>query len=126
MRPGLTLHIAPVKLVQPLKRDGATLFSSEGLGDFLPRIALLALCADEINVWLKPAAIGSPAAASIFGFRFHRWKFNPANGISVNEQGARLFWATGELRQVMLKGVEMICWMPLNPSTPFRAFQRLF
>jgi hypothetical protein len=72
MRPGMAFHVAPVKLVQSLKRYGTTFFGAEPFGDFLPRFALLALCADEINEWLKPAAIGSPAAmSSIFGFRFH-------------------------------------------------------
>jgi hypothetical protein len=69
---GLTFHVPPVKLVQPLKRNGAAFFGAESVGDFLPRFALLALCADEINERLKPAAIRLPATmSSIFGFRFH-------------------------------------------------------
>jgi hypothetical protein len=75
MRPGLTFQVAPVKLVQSLKRDGATFLGAEPRGDFLPRPALLALLADEFRERFEAAAIGLPAAAirlpSIFGFRIH-------------------------------------------------------
>jgi hypothetical protein len=74
MGPCLPFHIAPVKLVQSLKRDGAAFLHAEPVGDFLPRLALLALCADEINERFKAAAIRSPAAfsaSSICGFRIH-------------------------------------------------------
>ena len=67
----LAFHVAPVKLVQSLKRDGAAFLHTKPFGDFLPRFALPALCADEINERFEPAAIRSPAATSIFGFRFH-------------------------------------------------------
>ena len=49
MRPGLTFQVAPVELVQSLKRDGTTLLGAEQRGDFLPSPALLALFADEIH-----------------------------------------------------------------------------
>ena len=49
MRPRLTFQIAPVELVQTLKRDAATFLGAEQRGDFLPRLALLALFADEIH-----------------------------------------------------------------------------
>jgi hypothetical protein len=72
MRLGPTFHVTPVKLVQTLKRNGTAFLGADPVGDFLPRFALLALCADEINERLKPAAIRSPAAmSSIFDFRFH-------------------------------------------------------
>jgi hypothetical protein len=75
----MAFHIAPVKLVQSLKRDGTTLLGLKLVGDFLPRFALLALCADEINERLKAAAIGPAAAAlsasPIFGFRIHQEHF---------------------------------------------------
>ena len=76
MRSALPFQVAPIKLVQTLKRDDATFFGAESVGDFLPRFALLALRADEINERLNAAAICSPAAVlrliSIFGFQIHR------------------------------------------------------
>jgi hypothetical protein len=74
MRPRFAFHVAPIELVQTLKRDGTTFFSAEPVSDFLPRLALLALCADEINEWFQATTIRSPAAFStspIFGFRIH-------------------------------------------------------
>jgi len=75
MRPGLTFQVAPVELVQPLKRDAATLLDAEPGGDFLPGPALLALFADEFHERFEAAAISASAAAirlpSIFGFRIH-------------------------------------------------------
>ena len=49
MRPRLTFQVAPVELMQSLKRDGAALLGAEQRGDFLPCLALLALFADEIH-----------------------------------------------------------------------------
>jgi hypothetical protein len=72
MRPGLTFQVAPVELVQTLKRDGATLLGAEQRGDFLPRPALLALLADKFREQFKAAAISASAAMPfIFGFRIH-------------------------------------------------------
>jgi hypothetical protein len=68
----LALHVSAIELMQTLERDAAAFVNREPFGDFPPRFALLALCADEINERLKPAAIRSPAAmSSIFDFRFH-------------------------------------------------------
>ena len=69
MRSGLTFQVAPVELVQPLKRDTATFFGAERRGDFLPRPALLALFADEIHKRFKAAVEWSSAARTI---PFHR------------------------------------------------------
>jgi len=78
MGPRLAFHIAPIELMQSLKRDDTTLLDVEPFGNFLPRFALLALCADEINERLKATAIRSPAAAlpvsPISGFRIHAMK----------------------------------------------------
>jgi hypothetical protein len=63
MGPRLAFQVAPIELVQSLKRDGATLFGTEPFGDFLPSFTLLALCVDEISERHKAAAICSPAAA---------------------------------------------------------------
>ena len=72
MRPGLTFQVAPVELVQTLKRDGATFLGVEQRGDFLPRPALLALLADEAHERFEAAAIRASAASPfIFGFRIH-------------------------------------------------------
>lgn len=69
MRPRLAFQVAPVELVQTLKRDGATLLGAEQCGDFLPRPALLALLADELCEQFEAAAISASAATSfIFGF----------------------------------------------------------
>ena len=71
MRPCLTLQIAPVELVQTLKRDTAAFLGAEQRGDFLPCFALLALFADEVRERFEAAAISNASAAGpfIFGFR---------------------------------------------------------
>ena len=72
MRPRLTFQVAPVKLVQSLKRDDAILFGAKPGGDFLPRLTLLALLADEFRERFKAAAISASAATPfIFGLRIH-------------------------------------------------------
>jgi hypothetical protein len=90
--PGLTFHVAPVKLVQSLKRNGTAFFRTEQFRDFLPRFALLALGADEISERLNAAAVCFPAAApcplSIFGFQIHRRQFTPESMSTVSEQWA--------------------------------------
>jgi hypothetical protein len=92
MRPGLTFHVAPIKLVQSLKRNRTAFFRTEHFRDFLPRPALLALGADEIGEWLNAAAICLAAAApcplSIFGFQIHRRQFKPEWASAVSEQWA--------------------------------------
>lgn len=100
MRPCLTFQVAPVELVQSLKRNAAIFFGAELSGDFLPRPALLSLLADELNERFEAAAISSPAAMfrlpSIFGFRVHRYKFNSTKVITVNKQWANRpeLWAS--------------------------------
>ena len=69
MRPRLTFQVAPVKLVQSLRRDDAILFGAEPGGDFLPCPALLALLADKIRERFKTAVERSSAAGMIL---FHR------------------------------------------------------
>jgi hypothetical protein len=69
MRPRLTFQVAPVELVQSLRRDDAILFGAELRGDFLPRPALLALFVYEIRERFKAAVEWSPAAGTI---SFHR------------------------------------------------------
>jgi len=72
MRPGLSFQVSLVKLVQSLKRDGATFLCVEQRGDFLPRPALLALFADEFYERFEAAAIRPPATTPFtFGFRIH-------------------------------------------------------
>ncbi len=69
MRPGLTFQVAPVELVQSLRRDDAILFGAEQRGDFLPRLALLALLADKLHERFEAAVEWSPATGTI---SFHR------------------------------------------------------
>ena len=72
MRLGLAFQVAPVKLVQSLKRDGATFLGAEQRGDFLPRPSLLALFADEVRERFEAATIRATAAPPfLFGFRIH-------------------------------------------------------
>ena len=67
MRPRLTFQVAPVKLVQSLRRDDAILFGAEQLGDFLPCLALLALFADKLHERFN-AAVEWPSAAGMISF----------------------------------------------------------
>jgi hypothetical protein len=69
MRPGLTFQVAPVELVQTLKRDAATLLGAEQRGDFLPRSALLPLFADEVHEWFQTAVKGASAAGALALYR---------------------------------------------------------
>ena len=73
MRPRLAFQVAPVELLQTLKRDAAIFLIAKLLGDFLPRLALLPLLTDEVNERFKPAAISASAATLFvnFGFRIH-------------------------------------------------------
>ena len=69
MGPRLTFQVAPVELVQSLRRDDTILFGAEQLGDFLPCLALLALFADILHERFKAAVEWPPAAGMI---SFHR------------------------------------------------------
>ena len=69
MRPRLTFQVAPVKLVQTLKRDAATFLGAEQRGDFLPRPALLALFADEVRERFEAAVEGASAAGALALYR---------------------------------------------------------
>ena len=69
MRPRLTFQVAPVELVQSLRRDDAILFGSEPGGDLLPCPALLALLADKLHERFKAAVEWSSATGTI---SFHR------------------------------------------------------
>ena len=86
MRPRLTFQIAPVKLMQTLKRDAATFLGAEQRGDFLPRLALLPLLADELRKRFEAAAISTSATTPfIFGIRIHSCQFRPADVDGVSE-----------------------------------------
>ena len=65
MRPRLTFQVAPVELVQSLRRDDAILFGAEPGGDLLPCLALLALLADKMRERFKAAVERPPAARMI-------------------------------------------------------------
>jgi hypothetical protein len=95
MRACLTLHVSAIKLVQTLKRDGATFFRAEPVGDFPPRPPLLALFADVAGERLKAAAVcpsaavpGSLRLLPISGFRIHRNEFTAGIDEAVSEQWA--------------------------------------
>jgi hypothetical protein len=91
MMPPLPIQISAVELMQTLKRDGAAFFNREAFGDFPPRFALLALCADDRHEWLNPAAKGASAALSDrhylhFRLRFHCHNFKSGMADRVNRQ----------------------------------------
>ncbi|HTE87521.1 MAG TPA: hypothetical protein VK639_01080 [Terriglobales bacterium] len=62
MRPGLTFDVAPVELVDALKRDGAAVLGPEQLSDFLALATLLALLANELNEGFEPTVKGPSTA----------------------------------------------------------------
>src|SRR2546426_8470871 len=62
MRPSLTFDVAPVELVNALKRDGTALLSPEQFSDFLPRFAPSALLTNEVNEGFEPTVKGSSTA----------------------------------------------------------------
>ncbi|HEV2331365.1 MAG TPA: hypothetical protein VGY56_21495 [Verrucomicrobiae bacterium] len=86
---GLTFHVAPVKLVQSLKRNGTAFFGAEQFRDLLPRFALLAQCADVVCERLNATAVcfaaAAPSPLSIFGFQIHRRQFTPEWACAVSE-----------------------------------------
>jgi hypothetical protein len=93
MIPTLPLYISAVELMQTLERDAAAFFNREPFGDFPPRFALLALCADDRHEWLNAAVKGASAALSSrhyvhFRLRFHCHNFKPAILDCVNGQQA--------------------------------------
>ena len=67
----LTFQVAPVELVQSLRRDDAILLGSEPGGDLLPCPALLALFADKVRERFKAAVNGRPPPERFF--RFTGW-----------------------------------------------------
>ena len=69
MRPRLTFKVAPVELVQSLRRDDAILFGAEPGGDLLPCLALLALLANKTCERFNAAMEWSSAPGTI---SFHR------------------------------------------------------
>jgi hypothetical protein len=76
MMSALPLYISAVELMQTVERDAAAFFNREPFGDFPPRSALLALCADDRHKWLDAAVKGASAALSgrhcvCFRLRFH-------------------------------------------------------
>ena len=85
----MAFHVAPVKLVQPLKRNGTAFFGAEQIGDFLPCPALLALGADKIGERFNAAAVcfatAAPCPLSIFGFQIHRRQFTSEWASAVSE-----------------------------------------
>ena len=86
MRPRLTFQVAPVELVQSLKRDVATFLGAEQHGDFQPRPALLALFADEFHERFEAAAISASATTPFFfGFRIHSSQIRPVRMNCVSE-----------------------------------------
>ena len=79
--------------MQTLQRDAAVFFNREPFGDFPPRFALLALCADDRHEWLDAAVKGASAPLSgrtcvRFRLRFHCHNFKPRMGDSVSGQQA--------------------------------------
>ena len=71
MMPPLPLYISAVELMQTLERDAAAFCNREPFGDFLPRFALLALCADDRHEWLDATMkCASAALSGRYCFRF--------------------------------------------------------
>jgi hypothetical protein len=73
---GEPFRVSAVELMQTLERDMAVFLNRKPLGDFPPRFALLALCADDRHEWLNATVIGASAAPSArprvrFRLRFH-------------------------------------------------------
>ena len=68
MRLRPALNVAPKKLMNALRGDGAVFFNGKHGGNLLPRPAPLALVTDEIHEWFKPA-VKSPTAAAVFALR---------------------------------------------------------
>jgi hypothetical protein len=91
MMSALPLYISAVELMQTLECNAAAFFNREPFGDFPPRFALLALCADDGHEWLNAAVKGASAALSgrtyiRFRLRFHCHNFKSAMADCVNRQ----------------------------------------
>ena len=65
MRLRPALNVAPKKLMNALRGDGAAFFTKKHGRNFLPGPAPLALLTDEFHEWFKPA-VKSPTAAGAF------------------------------------------------------------
>ena len=65
MRLRPALNVAPKKLMNALRGDGAAFFTEKHGGNLLPGSAPLALFTDEFHEWFKPA-VKSPTAAAAF------------------------------------------------------------
>lgn len=86
MRSSLPFQVAPVKLVQSLKRDAAAFLGAEQHGNFLPRPALLTLFADEFHERFEAAAISASAGTPFsIGLRIHACQFRPVRMNYVSE-----------------------------------------
>ena len=59
------LQMTPVKLMDALGGDGAAFFTGQRGGNFLPRLAPLAMFADEIHERSEPAVKSASAAGSL-------------------------------------------------------------
>ena len=59
---GTALQMTPVKLMNTLRGDDATLFASQRASNFPPCLAPLAKFADKIHERFKPAMKGASAA----------------------------------------------------------------
>ena len=68
MRLRPALNVAPIKLMNALRGDGAVFFTEKHGGNFLPCPAPLALITDEIHEWFEPT-VKSPTAAAVFALR---------------------------------------------------------
>jgi hypothetical protein len=64
---GAALQMPPVKLMNALRGDDATLFTGQSGSNFFPRPAPLSLFADKFHEWFKPA-VKSPSASRAFSF----------------------------------------------------------
>ena len=59
-------------MIWRIECDADAFFGEQEVGDFLPRLAPLALLADEIEVWFQDAVI-RPAAAFWLCCLAHHW-----------------------------------------------------
>lgn len=66
------LQLAPVKAIRRVERDADTFFTEQKVGDFLPRLAPLALLVDKIEVRFQDAVECLAAAFWLFRFGHQR------------------------------------------------------
>jgi hypothetical protein len=62
---GTALQMTPVKLMNALRGDNATLFAGQCAGNFPPGPTPLALFPDKIHERFKPAVKGASAASAL-------------------------------------------------------------